>query len=182
MGAEPRIGLRPWRDADVATLRDLRNDVELQAMLLARARGSDDAAVREWLGRRSSGGSVLLVVAEAPGDRAIGYVQAVDIDRDDRRADIGICLSPAHQGKGLGTEALRSFMDHLAASERIGKVTLRVRADNARAIACYRRLGFRECGTLRAHANFDGRWIDVVLMEAFLDPARIPSGGAAAHG
>jgi hypothetical protein len=63
MGAEPRIGLRPWRDVDVATLRDLRNDVELQAMLLARARGSDDAAVREWLGRRSSGGSVLLVVA-----------------------------------------------------------------------------------------------------------------------
>jgi RimJ/RimL family protein N-acetyltransferase len=54
--------------------------------------------------------------------------------------------------------------------------------NNARAIACYRRLGFRECGTLRAHANFDGRWIDVVLMEAFLDPARIPSGGAAAHG
>ncbi len=182
MGGAPRIGLRPWRDADVAALRDLRNDVELQAKLLARARGSDDAGVREWLGRRSSGGSVLLVVTEAQGDRAIGYVQAVDVDRDDGRADLGICLAPVHQGMGLGTEALRRFMDHLSANEGIGKVTLRVRADNDRAIACYRRLGFRECGTLRAHARFDGRWIDVVMMEAFLDPARIPTGGAVAHG
>ena len=181
MDAVPRIRLRPWRDADVATLRELRNDVALQAMLLARARGSDDAMVREWLGRRGSGASLLLVVAEAGGDLAIGWVQAVDIDRDDRRADIGICLAPAHQGKGLGTEAMRAFMEHLDANEGIGKVTLRVRADNDRAVACYRRLGFRECGTLRAHARFDGRWIDVVLMEAFLDPGRIPGGGAAAH-
>lgn len=182
MDAAPRISLRPWRDADVATLRGLRNDVALQEMLLARARGSDDAKVRDWLAGRSSGASVLLVVAEAHGDRAIGWVQAVDIDRDDRRADIGICLAPAHQGMGLGTEAMRAFMAHLAANEGIGKVTLRVRADNDRAIACYRRLGFRDCGTLRAHACFGGRWIDVVLMEAFLDPGRIPAGGTAAHG
>lgn len=182
MDAAPRIGLRPWRDADVATLRELRNDVPLQAMLLARARGSDDAKVREWLVARNSGASVLLVVAEAQGDRAIGWVQAVDIDRDDRRADVGICLAPACQGKGLGTEAMRAFMAHLGANEGIGKVTLRVRADNDRAIACYGRLGFRESGRLRAHARFDGRWIDVVLMEAFLDPARIPAGGIAAHG
>jgi RimJ/RimL family protein N-acetyltransferase len=178
----PRIRLRPWRDADIPALRELRNDVELQSRLLARARGSDDAGVRDWLVRRNSGTSLLLVVADSHDDRAIGYVQAMDIDRDDRRADVGICLAPAYQGAGLGTEAMRCFLSHLALGEGIGKVTLRVRLDNDRAIACYRRIGFRECGTLRAHACFDGRFIDVVLMEVFLDPTRVPPGSATAHG
>jgi diamine N-acetyltransferase len=152
----------------------LRNNVGLQASLMARARGSDFAQVRRWLESRSEPGSMIRVVADTETDEAIGYLQAVDIDRDDRRADVGICLGPGHHGRGLGTEAMREFMNLLRISEAVGKVTLRVRADNSRAIACYHRLGFTQCGTLHAHAWFEEQWIDVVVMEAFLDTGRDP--------
>jgi diamine N-acetyltransferase len=181
MTAGGRVRLRGWRESDVPALLEMRNDVPLQALLLARARGSDAARVREWITARNSGNSVVLVVADAADDRAIGYVQAQDIDREDGRADVGICLSPAAQGRGLGTEALRGFMRHLAETEGIGKVTLRVRSDNGRAIRCYRALGFRECGTMRSHSRFDGRWLDVTLMEAFMDATRGAGSGRAAH-
>lgn len=181
MSAAPRVVLRRWEEADLPALLRLRNDVALQAQLLARARGSDEPKVRAWLAARDAAGAVLLVVADAADGRVLGYVQAVDLDREDGRADVGICLAPEAQGRGLGSEAMRALLGHLHAREGIGKVTLRVRADNARAIRCYRGLGFRECGLLRAHARFDGRWIDVVAMEAFLDPARAPR-TEAAHG
>lgn len=172
MTAPPRVHLRRWREQDLSLLVRLRNDVALQAQLLARARGSDEAKVRAWLAAREAAGAVLLMVADAASGRGMGYVQAVDIDRDDGRADIGICLEPDSQGQGLGGEALHLLIAHLRDAEGLGKVTLRVRADNERAIRCYLGHGFRECGRLRAHARFEGRWIDVVLMEQFLDPNR----------
>lgn len=176
MSPVPRVRIRPWREEDVHVLVELRNDVALQASLLARARGSDAERVRGWLRARNAPGSMVLVVADSATDDAIGYVQAIDIDREDLRADLGICLGPPHQGRGLGTEAMGLLLELLRTAEGIGKVTLRVRADNGRAIACYRKLGFRECGVLRAHARFDGRWLDVCVMEAFLDPGRDPEG------
>ena len=182
MSGAARVRIRDWRDEDLPALMAMRNDIALQESLLARARGSDAARVRHWLESRNGPGSMVKVVADAGNDGAIGYVQAVDMDLDDRRADLGICLAPAHQGRGLGSESMRAFMDLLRTSLGIGKVTLRVRADNARAIGCYRGLGFRECGRLRAHAWFGERWIDVVLMEAFLDARRDPAPEGSPHG
>lgn len=174
MSAPARVELRRWREDDLPELLRLRNDVDLQAQLLARARGSDEAKVRAWIGARDAAGAVLLVVADAATGNAVGYVQAVDIDREDGRADVGICLGPGAQGRGLGTEAMGALLVHLRDREGLGKATLRVRADNARAVRCYLRLGFRECGRLHAHARFAGQWVDVLLMEAFLDPRRAP--------
>jgi diamine N-acetyltransferase len=164
------IVLRTWREADVELLTALRNDRDLQALLLARVRGSDEAQVRQWLRDRTSGAdSLFFIIAESPADRCIGYVQLAAIDWVDRVGDLGICVAPGHQRRGAGTRALTLAMDALRRTWGIRKINLRVRSDNLRAIRCYERLGFAHCGLQRRHVNLDGAWLDVVLMELFVD-------------
>jgi len=167
--ASERIRLRPWQPSDLAPLQLLRNDVSLQAQLLSRARGSDEAAVRTWLERKAAEPTTLFwVVADAASDAALGYLQFTGMDPIDRTANLGICLAPNAQGRGLGTEALAAAIDCLRRTNAARKVTLRVRGDNTAAIACYRRAAFVDCGRMRRHVCFDGVLHDVVLMEMFL--------------
>ena len=164
------VRLRSWREGDLPSLAALRNNVHLQAKRLARARGSDADTVRAWLERRSTqDGSVFFVIADKPTDSPIGYLQFTGIDPVDLNADLGVCLAPEAQGKGIGGEAMRIALLYLRTVGRVRKVSLRVRSDNAPAIALYRHLGFIVCGEQKAHAYFDNAWQDVLLMEMFLD-------------
>jgi RimJ/RimL family protein N-acetyltransferase len=164
------IRLRAWQERDLRALQVLRNDVALQAQLLARAQGSDIAQVRDWLERRSNGtDSVLFVIADQHVDEVLGFIQFTGLDPIDCLADLGICLSPAAQGRGAGTEAITLALPHLREVWRTRKLNLRVRSDNERAIRCYQRLGFEQCGHLRKHIFIDGDWHDVLLMEKFLE-------------
>lgn len=169
------IRLRGWQEADLPVLAEMRNDTALQAQLLARARGSNAAQVRQWLLDRSTDAhGLLLVIASRDDDTALGYLQFSEMGNADRRAELGICLHARAQGRGAGRDALGAVMPYLRDVWAVRKVSLRVRADNPRAIACYARVGFERCGLWREHVFIDGGFRDVVLMELFLegkDPA-----------
>jgi diamine N-acetyltransferase len=163
------IRLRSWKEKDVPTMTEIRNDVPLQAQLLARVRGSDEAQVRRWLQERSSSAdSLLFIVADLASDNAIGFMQLTGMDPIDRRAELGICLIRSRQGKGVGSEVLLLALPHLRDSTGLRKLSLRVRADNDAAIRCYARVGFKQCGRLREHVHIEGSWHDLVLMDLFL--------------
>ena len=165
------LRLRVWREDDVPQLLVLRNNVALQAQLLAHARGSDAAQVREWLQRRSDGlDGRLWVVADRASDEALGYVQITGLEPVDRRAELGICLAPQAQGRGRGRETLGALLPHLRNTQGLRKLSLRIRADNTAALRCYTGLGYEICGRLRQHVFIDGAWQDLVLMEVFLEP------------
>jgi len=166
-----RIRLRPWCETDLNTLTALRNDVALQAQLLARARGSDPIQIRDWLhARTASADRIFFVVADHDTNHCLGFLQVADFDTVDRRAEFGICLVGETRGRGLGGEAITLAMQHLVQLWGLRKLSLRVRADNIAAQTCYRKLGFRECGRLRAHVFLEGHWHDVVLMELLIEP------------
>jgi len=163
------IRLRSWQESDIAAMMALRNDVAMQAKLLARARGSDESQVRQWLEYRSGKDSgILHIIADRASNEPLGYLQITHIDTEDLNADLGICLAPDAQGKGYGSEALRLALTDLRDARGLRKISLRVRSDNQPAIRCYTRLGFEPCGRLKAHFGIDGEWQDVLLMELFL--------------
>ena len=160
------VRLRQWRDADLTTLQTLRNDSHLQAQVLTRASGSSIEQVRDWLSSRDTNMTArFYVVATREADDAVGYLQFMGLDSTDRRAELGICLSPSAQGRGFGTEAIALGLAHLKATHELRKCTLQVRSDNERAIRCYQRLGFEICGVLRRHILLEGVLWDVLLME-----------------
>ena len=67
----------------------------------------------------------------------------------------------AFQGRGLGRSAMALALDAAFGPHGLHRVWLHTRPDNPRAIALYRRLGFREEGTERESILLpDGRWAD----------------------
>lgn len=164
------VRLRGWQESDLEVITEMRNDLPLQAQLLARARGSNLQQVRQWLQDRSSDPRrLLLIVASRDDDRTLGYVLLSDLDNIDRHAELGICLHVQAQGRGAGREALTLVQPYLRQVWALRKLSLRVRRDNAPAIACYQRVGFEQCGLMRQHVNVDGAFHDIVLMELFLE-------------
>lgn len=143
----PAIALRNWRDTDLPLLLQLRNDVALQAQLLATARGSDMAAVRGWLARRTASPDRLFrVIADLTDDIAAGYLQAEREAGQPHTWRFGICLAPADQGAGRGSAALVALEQELAAEFNARQMILDVDEDNLPAIRCYLRLGFTRTG------------------------------------
>lgn len=94
----------------------------------------------------------------------IGHVRFHNFDGHDRRAGLAIGIEdPARLGRGLGTEALRLALGFGFATG-LHRVSVRVLASNARAIACYRKCGFLEEGREREAAFVEGGWQDDLIM------------------
>ena len=83
--------------------------------------------------------------------------------------EFGLVVRRSHGGQGLGGRLLDALLGWARAAEGVRKVRLRVRADNAGAIALYRARGFVEEGRLRAELLIDGEPMDVLLMAWFAD-------------
>jgi aminoglycoside 6'-N-acetyltransferase len=97
----------------------------------------------------------------------IGYTQYYEeTDPDYRHATIDITLHPAFCNRGLGTDALRTLCRHLFDDLGHHRITIDPSLVNARAIASYRKVGFRAVGVMRRYerAN-DGTWRDSLLMD-----------------
>ncbi len=96
-----------------------------------------------------------------------GLVQYFEENEPDyRHAGIDIVLAPAHQGRGLGADALRTLARHLFQDRGHHRLTIDPAADNARAIASYAKVGFRPVGVMRQYERGrDGTWHDGLLMD-----------------
>jgi len=83
-----------------------------------------------------------------------------------RSAGIDIFLAPEHQGRGLGTDAVRTMARYLIEQRGHRRLTIDPAADNARAIASYRKVGFQPVGVMRQYERgLDGTWHDGLLMD-----------------
>jgi RimJ/RimL family protein N-acetyltransferase len=72
----------------------------------------------------------------------IGRLSLRDIDQRKWSARLGISLSAAYVGHGLGTETLALFLDLFFGPLSFQTMVLDVAAFNHRAVRCYQRLGF----------------------------------------
>jgi RimJ/RimL family protein N-acetyltransferase len=77
---------------------------------------------------------------------------------------LGTFLLPEWRRRGVGL-ALFDATREFAASMGYHKLVIQVRASNVPALAFYKRLGFVECGRLRAQVIVDGTEDDEIIME-----------------
>lgn len=160
------VVLREWRESDLEALTRLRNDFALQALLMSRPRPNSRERVRAWLvARGGQEDAVLFVVSRGEDGDALGYVQVTSIDPLNGCGDLGICLSTDVQGQGIARAACELLEGYLRTTFGLRKLTLRVLTDNARAIAFYRRAGYREVGVLQRHHRIGDDYRDVMIME-----------------
>jgi aminoglycoside 6'-N-acetyltransferase len=158
-----RVVLRPMRPDDVQRLSEI-----LAEPGVARWWGMHDpkTTAAELLDESEQVAYVIEVESAAVG--CILFYE--EDDPDYRHASIDLFLDGAHQGQGLGRDAVRTLARHLFDERGHHRLTIDPSAANERAIRAYEGLGFRRVGVMRRYERGpDGMWRDGLLLDLLRD-------------
>ena len=161
------VTLRAPSDDDVAALCALRNDVDLQLLLMSQPRPNTPKRVREWAWRMMEDPHSAFFVIESSGQVA-GFLQIVRMNFLHGTGELGLCLKSDAQGQGVATEALALAENYAREVFNLRKLTLQVLSSNTRAVRFYEKSGFATAGVWQRHFYQRGAFRDVTLMEKFL--------------
>jgi L-amino acid N-acyltransferase YncA len=81
--------------------------------------------------------------------------------------EFSIYVDPSARGQGLGRQLLAALVEE-AASLGYWKLLSRIFTFNTASRALCQSCGFREVGIYEKHAQLDGRWLDVVIVERLI--------------
>lgn len=153
------VTLRQADDADLSALIHVLEEPEV-----SRWWGSPPAPFE--LRKEFLGDGVTTLVIETRGETA-GLIQFYEqSEAAYRSAGIDIAIATAHQGRGLGTDSVRTLARFLFEEHGHHRLTIDPAAANTRAIACYTKVGFRPVGVMRQYERGgDGTWHDNLLMD-----------------
>lgn len=151
-------------------LRPLQiDDVERVAAIQA-----EPGVVRWWgppdeaeLRRQADGTADEKAFAIEREGELVGLIQYHEENEPDfRHAGIDVFLAERAQGRGLGTDAVRTLARYLIQERGHHRLTIDPAADNAVAIRTYEKVGFRAVGVMREYwLSPDGTWHDGLLMD-----------------
>jgi RimJ/RimL family protein N-acetyltransferase len=110
------------------------------------------------------GESIVFATVERSSGRAIGSTRFMNIDRTNRRVEIGSTwIAPAWQRTGANTEAKYLMLRHAFEVWKCIRVELKTDALNQKSRNAILRIGAKEEGTLRRHlVTWSGRVRDTV--------------------
>jgi aminoglycoside 6'-N-acetyltransferase len=154
------VVLRPLRSADREALVEVLRDPSVVAWW--DTRGPEHSADEQLAGDAN-----LTVWAVTVDGAFAGSIQAhEEADADYRHAGIDIFLSSRFQGRGLGTDAVRTLARYLLDIRGHHRLTIDPAAANTRAIRTYEKVGFKPVGVMRRYERgSDGTFHDGLLMD-----------------
>ena len=130
-----------------------------------------EADERVFLAGTATSVTAIMLVAIRDGEivGSLGY-KAGDRARTRHVGEFGISVARSAQGIGLGRRLMEAFLAWARAGGIVRKINLRVRPDNAPAIALYESLGFALEGRFRRDLLIDGVFHDSLAMGLLIDP------------
>jgi len=161
------VVLRPIMAGDLASLLQMLQEPEIAQWWW----GYDAERLREdTLGDPDT----TTLAIELPDGTLIGLIMfSEELDPFYESASMDITLSSQRLGQGLGTDALRTLAAYLFRERGHHRLTIDPAADNARAIAAYRKVGFQPVGVMRGYELGPGNvWRDGLLMDMLADELR----------
>jgi len=131
---------------------------------------TEKAAEEEWIAKFEQDHSKIILVAEM-NSKLVGLL---DFSNGRRvriahTGEFGMSVEKTSRGQGIGEMLLRALIEWATANETIEKIGLTVHANNARAIALYKKMGFEIEGIRKREIKYDdGEYIDTVVMGRFV--------------
>ena len=126
---------------------------------------------RDWLTERS--GAHVVLVAEY-GNQIIGFGS---LSRYQTRpaysttVENSIYVRPQDQGKGVGLALLVALIEK-ASEHGFHTIIARISAESKGSIATHQKAGFKEVGRELQTGRKFGRWLDVVVMQRFVESGK----------
>ena len=161
-----RVVLRPIESSDREGLYELVETIEVRALAsseppLPMSLDEVEARDRKWIQEPHPDSAWFAIEVD---DALIGMCGLHSIDHYHQRAEVGIRLGKPYWSKGFGQDAVRTLVAYGFRQLNLVKISLRVLADDERAVGAYRKAGFEEEGRLRSHTWFDGERRDELVM------------------
>src|SRR5918992_374725 len=153
-----RVLLRPLRVEDAPRVAELAADRDVARWW---PNLTETEVVKKAEGRGDSTGFAVLY-----DDELVGLVQYYEeLDPEYPHAGIDLFIGAPYQGRGLGTDTVRTMARHLVDDRGHHRLVIDPAADNDRAIRCYQKVGFRPVGILREYQRDPGgTWRDGLLL------------------
>lgn len=160
------IRLREIERADLALINRWRSDRGVVDGLGSPFRYVGREVDERWYEQYMASRNNNVRLAICPGDAPIvGVVYLLSIDWISRNAEFAIWVAEvAAQGKKIGETATRLALDHAFDDLNLERVYLYVLTQNERAIRLYRKVGFRDEGTMRRAVFKGGAYRDLLAM------------------
>ncbi len=164
-----RVVLRPLEEADLPVLFRILAQPSVARWWGAGANASDLSP--------GDDGAAFAVLLDGS---VVGWIQfAEEADPGYRHASLDLFLDTAHQGRGLGPDAIRTLAAHLFAVRGHHRLTIDPALANTRAIRAYERVGFRPVGVMRDYERgADGTWHDGLLLDLLAGELPAPAPAA----
>ena len=161
-----RVVLRPVQAWDRERLYELVETIEARALASGRpplplSLEEVEARDKRWVEERNEDSAWFAIDVDA---ELIGICGLHSIDHYQQLAELGIRIGVDFRGKGFGQDAVRVLVDYGFRHLNLVKISLRVLADDERAVGAYRTVGFVEEGRLRSHAWYEGARHDELVM------------------
>jgi L-phenylalanine/L-methionine N-acetyltransferase len=131
-----------------------------------------------WRKRLTTNDDTQITLVATVAGELVGNLGLTRLTRP-RRAHvghIGMGVRDDWQGKGVGSALMQAVLDLADNWLGLRRLELRVYADNARAIALYRKFGFEVEGTHRAYAIRNGVYVDSLSMARLIEGPQIAKG------
>ena len=108
----------------------------------------------------------VLFIVRKEDDKLIGTVGLHEIDNIHRTATLWIFIGYKDgRNKGFGTETVRLILDYGFNYLNLKNIRLDVMEFNERALACYKKCGFKEYGRRRKCNFINGKYYDTIEMD-----------------
>jgi tRNA (cmo5U34)-methyltransferase len=122
---------------------------------------------REWFTRQLEGGEKSWLhrraVVATPNNIPLGWVSRYSKQENPHVCFVGIDIcEDAYLDRGLGTEALQLWVDHIFATSDVHKIALETWSFNPRMIRVAEKAGFVREGCQREIRQWQGEWLDRV--------------------
>ena len=85
-------------------------------------------------------------------------------NRTRHTGEFGITVQKKYWGQGIGRALMEAMIEWATTSKYCEKIDLRVRDDNHKAIALYRKLGFKVEGLRKRDMKINGEFVDCLFM------------------
>ena len=160
------VRLEPLAKTHLAALCAIGLDPELWELIPYRVATPEDMAayIQTALDHQAAGSALPFATVHAPTGQAIGSTRYMNIDRTNRRVEIGATwIAAPWRRTAVNTEAKYLMLRH--AFEALGCIRVELKTDslNQRSRNAIRRIGATEEGTLRQHmVTWSGRLRDTV--------------------
>ncbi|GAB4505029.1 MAG: GNAT family protein [Anaerolineales bacterium] len=163
-----RVRLRALEREDVAKFYDWVNDAEVTAglsLFLPMSTWDEEKWFERAMQRPQESKPFAIEIRDGEVWRLIGNCSFFDLDWIAHAGEIGIMIGDKSiWEQGYGTETVGLLLRHGFRTLNLNRISLRVYADNPRAIRAYEKAGFVLEGRMRQAVYKRGKYQDILVM------------------